>query len=88
MIHPLDRILDAGQESLQADTDVASVLRYVALQAWSAGWDAGLRHGKSERAIKSRDAKVTERVKAEIEASRRRFADLAERVIDGKGGAA
>ena len=81
-LHPIDKALDEGQRMFElSGGDVAAAMRYAVIQAWAAGWDAGVRQGRDE---KQRAARFTETVKAEIEASRRRFADLPERVIDGE----
>ena len=81
-LHPIDKALDEGQRVFEhSGGDVAAAMRYAVIQAWAAGWDAGVRHGRDG---KDRDSRLTEYVKAEIEASRRRFADLPERVIDGE----
>lgn len=80
--HPIDKALDEGQRVFEHSGDVAAAMRYAVVQAWADGWTQGVKHGEAE---KQRRSKLTPEITAEIEASRKRFADLAATVIDAKG---
>lgn len=77
-MHPIERIHSNSIELITCGTSVETAIRHAVIQGWSAGWDAGTKNRLQQKAAAER---YTEEVRLQIEASVKRFADLAERIL-------